>query len=73
MKTKKLVAPVLITCWMIMTLLGWLVCCFIFPIPLFLKLLAGAILLALVGVAIWMLVERIQEIESGEEDDLSNY
>lgn len=73
MRRKKLIAPVLITCWLILTFLGYLVACFLLPIPLFMKIVVGVILLALVGVSIWVMVERVQEIESGEEDDLSNY
>ena len=73
MRRKKLIAPVLITCCLILTFLGYLVACFLLPIPLFIKIVAGVILLALVGVSIWVMVERVQEIESGEEDDLSNY
>lgn len=73
MRRKKLIAPVLITCWLVLTFFGYLVACFLLPIPLFLKITAGLILLALVGLSVWVMVERIQEIESGEEDDLSNY
>ncbi len=38
-----------------------------------LRILAGAVPLALAGAGLWALAERIQEIRSGEEDDLGKY
>jgi len=43
------------------------------PVPGFIKVLILLALLALIGVAVCNLVERIQEIRSGEEDDLGKY
>jgi hypothetical protein len=43
------------------------------PLRGFGMFLGFAIPLALMGVAVYVLVERIQEIRSGEEDDLSKY
>lgn len=43
------------------------------PLRGFAKLFGFAVPLALMGVAVYVLVERIQEIRSGEEDDLSKY
>ena len=37
------------------------------------KILFGVIPLALIGVVVYVLVERMNEIRSGEEDDLSKY
>ena len=42
-------------------------------LPLPVKLIGALIPLALVGVSVYVLVERIKEIRSGEEDDLDNY
>ncbi len=36
-------------------------------------IVGGIVLLALIGVMIAMLAERIKEIRSGKEDDLSKY
>ena len=73
MKKRKLAAPVisvLVGLW----LLGYAVLIFLVPaIPLWIKLLGAAIPLALLGVTIYVLCERIKEIRSGEEDDLDNY
>lgn len=46
---------------------------FIPEIPGIVKFLMAVIPAALLGVTIYVLVERIQEIRSGEEDDLSKY
>ena len=43
------------------------------PLSVGLRLLIGLIPLCLAGVSVYVLVERIKEVRSGEEDDLSNY
>lgn len=71
---KKMIAPVIITVIAVLTLGGWVLGWFLIDeIPVFAKCLTALIPLALIGVSIFVLVERIQEIRSGEEDDLSNY
>ncbi|MBR4950188.1 MAG: hypothetical protein IKZ25_05365 [Clostridia bacterium] len=70
---KKMIAPIIIA---ILTILGLLAYCgilFLAPMGLGIKILIGIIYFALCGVAIFVLVERIKEIRSGEEDDLSKY
>lgn len=42
-------------------------------IPLPVKAVGAAVTVGLIGTMIWMTVERIKEIRSGEEDDLSKY
>lgn len=74
MKTvKKLIAPIVITILFILYLIGFVAACFVFPMPLLIQIAGGVIPLALIGVFIYVLIERIKEIRSGEEDDLSNY
>lgn len=74
MRGKKLVAPIIIT---IIVVLYYVVfaclCFFIEGIPLILKILFGVIPLILAAVCIYVLIERIEEIRSGEEDDLGKY
>ena len=71
---RKMVAPILITAILVLYYIGFfLVCAVIEGIPLIGKLLAGILPLGLTGVSIAVLVERIREIRSGEEDDLSQY
>lgn len=73
MKLKKLAAPIIITILLLAYfaafLFGWSEA----PLPLWQKLLGIIIPLGFMGVSIYVLVERIKEIRSGEEDDLSKY
>ncbi|MBS6282319.1 MAG: hypothetical protein KH459_04680 [Oscillospiraceae bacterium] len=74
MKKRKLAAPIVISVLVGLWLLGYAVLIFLVPaIPLWIKLLGAVIPLALLGVTIYVLCERIKEIRSGEEDDLDNY
>lgn len=71
---EKMIAPIIIT----IILVGYymaIACVWMFlpEVPLIVKLLLALIPLALAGVAAAMLWERICEIRSGEEDDLSQY
>ncbi len=72
--TNKYIAPIIITICLVLYYIGFGVVCFVVKeIPFAVKLLAGIIPLALAGVCIYVLIERINEIRSGEEDDLSKY
>lgn len=74
MKYSKLIAPIIITALLIVILMGYFVLWIFVPeIPLFIRLLLLLIFGGLTGVSIYNLYERIKEIESGEEDDLSKY
>ena len=74
MKYSKLIAPVIITAILILFLMGYcIIWLFIPEVPLFVRLLLLVIFSGLTGVSIYTLYERIQEIRSGEEDDLSKY
>lgn len=73
MKPQKIIAPLGITLLLVMVLIAYLVTVFMVSIPFFLKLLGVLFIVALVGVAVFVCIERINEIRSGEEDDLSKY
>ena len=73
MKEKKLIAPLIITIILVMILMAYFLLWAIMPIPAMIKAAFLLALLALMGVSVYNLVERIQEIRSGEEDDLSKY
>ena len=74
MKKRKLAAPIVISVLVGLWLLGYAVLIFLVPaIPLWIKLLGAVIPLALLGVTIYVLCERIKEIRSGDEDDLDHY
>lgn len=74
MHGKKMIAPIIIALIFVLYYIGFAVVCFLIPeLPLIVKIFAAVILLLLAGVCIFVLVERIKEIRSGEEDDLSKY
>jgi hypothetical protein len=70
---KKMIAPIIISVIIILYLGLASACILNDGMPLIVKLLGGIITLLLVGVSIYVLIERIKEIRSGEEDDLSKY
>ncbi len=70
---KKMIAPIIISCIIILYYLGFIIICMCFPLPLIAKLFFSLVPLLVIGVCIFVLTERIQEIRSGEEDDLSKY
>lgn len=73
-QTKKLAAPIVIGAVAVGWIGGWAALCTLAPgLPLWVRLGAGAVALGLGGVTVFVLVERIKEIRSGEEDDLSKY
>ncbi len=73
MHWKKVIAPIVITAILVEVLVIYLFSFLYIPLPLSMRMIVFVILLALIGVQIFVLVERIQEIRSGEEDDLSKY
>ena len=70
---KRLVAPIVITAFLIVYFLIFAGVCFVLPMPLWAKWTGLIVPLALIGVSLFVLVERIKEVRSGEEDDLSQY
>ncbi len=70
---KKMLAPIMITVLCVLYYAGFFILCMFIPISPVLKLLFGLMPLLFIGVFIYVLVERIKEIRSGEEDDLSKY
>lgn len=73
MKIKKMIAPIIITCLLIMYFSLFILGIINIPDPLWVKIIMLIIPLGLMGVSIFVLVERIKEIRSGEEDDISKY
>lgn len=71
---KKLIAPIVITVLLVVAYILWGVSVALFlEVSIFLKLIWLIIPIILIGVCIYVLIERIIEIRSGEEDDLSKY
>lgn len=71
--TKKLIAPVIIVAMLAVYLIAFAVAWTYVALPLLVKIAGVVIPLALIGVGVFVLVERIKEVRSGEEDDLSKY
>lgn len=73
MKVKKIIAPLVIGLLLILYFVCFIIVCFLIDIPLIVKILCSILPLALAGVSLHVLIQRIDEIRSGEEDDLSKY
>lgn len=70
---KKMVAPIVISAIMIVYYCFFIAVCIMMPMPFVIKAFMGIIPLGVAGVVIYVLMERINEIRSGEEDDLGKY
>lgn len=68
-----MVAPVIITVLLLLYFIGFAVVVFLLRPPLAACIIGAVIPLALAGVALGVCIQRIREIRSGEEDDLSKY
>lgn len=73
MKSKKIIAPIIITVIICLYYMLFAILSICFPIPFIVKVFGIIIPLFFVAVCIYVLLERIKEIRSGEEDDLSKY
>lgn len=74
MKNKKMIAPIIITVCVVVYLLFYIFMANMVPdMPLLVWVLLSAIPMALIGVMLYVLFQRIDEIKKGEEDDLSKY
>lgn len=71
--SKKLIAPIIITILIIIYFAIFVVGGLLTPIPFAGRFIGIMIPLVFMGVSIYVLIERIKEIRSGEEDDLSKY
>ncbi len=69
---KKKIAPIVITLLVILYYLFYF-CLIISVVPMIFKILLAVIPAALGGAMIYVCIERIKEIDGGEEDDLSKY
>jgi len=70
---KKIIPPVIITIILIVYFILFISGVNYITEPLWFRLTAVIVPLAFIGVSIYVLIERIKEIRSGEEDDLSKY
>ena len=71
---RRMIAPTVIVVLLGLYYLAFTLACFLIPgMPTAVRLIFGLVPLALVGLLIYVLIERIKEIRSGEEDDISQY
>ncbi len=70
---RKLIAPIVIICIAVAYYIIVGFCISYIPAPFGGKLLLFIIPAAFIGVSIYVLIQRINEVRSGEEDDLSQY
>lgn len=71
---KKMIAPILIAVFFVLYYLGIAAAFLLLPgIPVWARLLMVIVPLALAAVMIGVSISRINEIRSGEEDDLGKY
>lgn len=68
-----MIAPIVIGIIVALYFFMWIVMIFSVEVNLFITLLIGLPLIALLFLWIYIVRERIDEIRSGEEDDLSKY
>jgi hypothetical protein len=72
--TKKLIAPIVISALILLYFIGFIVVAAATAwLPLGWMIALAVVPLCLAGVMVYVLVQRIKEIRSGEEDDLSQY
>ena len=70
---KKMIAPFVITVLLSAYMLTYFFVLLSVPMPVWPQVLVGLIPLAMLGASVYVLIQRIKEIRSGEEDDLSQY
>lgn len=70
---KKMIAPIVVTVLLVAYFVLYFTIILAALPTILIKLLFGIIPLCLAGVMIFVCVQRINEIRSGEEDDLSQY
>lgn len=74
MRKGRLVAPIIVSVLLIAYFCFWLFLCISVPeLPVKFKVAGTLIPLALIAVTVFVMIQRIQEIRSGEEDDLGKY
>lgn len=72
-QSKKLIAPIIITVLFVLYLVVFVKIWILNPMSLGVKITGIIVFLALISVSVYVLVERVKEIRSGEEDDLGKY
>jgi hypothetical protein len=69
----KLVAPVIVTAAVVLYVVGFAAAVFYFNPPVLIRIVFLVPPVIATGVMIYVLIERVKEINGGEEDDLGKY
>ncbi len=69
----RLIAPGFFGMLVILAFTGYAAIFVLVPIPVWIKLLFGLILLGLVSVVVFVFVQRTRELKEEDKDDLSKY
>jgi hypothetical protein len=72
-RVNKLIAPVIVTVAVALYVVGFAAAVFYFDPPVIVRIVFLAPPVIATGVMIYVLIERIKEINGGEEDDLGKY
>ncbi|MDD3416916.1 MAG: hypothetical protein PHY47_23470 [Lachnospiraceae bacterium] len=70
---KKMIAPIVISIFLVVYYSIFFIFAFTLEIPLIVEIVALIVSILSTGVVAFVLVERLKEIRSGEEDDISKY
>ena len=71
--TKKIIAPLIVSICLIITFLVYMFYLVNLELPFFIRTLIMIFFIVMSAVVILVLIERIREINKGEEDDLGKY
>ena len=70
---KEMVFPILFACLTLAIVGGYVWLIVLFPLPLFIKLIAGALVVALTAAMVYVLVQRNTELKKEDEIDIGKY
>ncbi len=70
---RKFIAPIVISAIIVLSAIAYTCLVIFLNIAIIIKVIMSAFYLLVAGVMIYVLIERIKEIRSGEEDDISKY
>ncbi len=70
---KKMIMPVVFGVLFVMVLIGYGMLFFLVPIPIFIKLVIGLIIILIAASMFYVLMQRNRELGEEEKDDLSKY
>ncbi len=70
---KKMIMPVVFGVLFVMVLVGYGMLFFLVPIPIFVKLVIGLIIILIAASMFYVLMQRNRELGEEEKDDLSKY